>query len=456
VKSKIINLLIPNSFRTRVILLTIFASFFTLLVTIILSYGYSKRFLTETVNNSIKQNISILNIKLGEAIIYKDIYTMFTIVESIQNSSDYLKNVYLFDKNMDYITDALALRKYPEKIEKDNLIRFPITIGDNQGVAGYIVYEINPDYIVAVATKDSLKIAISEILTFIFLLIVVIFFTNLLITPMKVLNEHVQKMDLSNLTGDIKLPWYASKEVRDIATNLTDISKRLSDAIDKNMEQEKKIMANAKMASIGMMSSGLAHELKNPAMTVLLLAQTLSKELDEKYLKDTEYLIRETNKIVKIVNEFLAIAKPVSINKSNVKVSEIQKVLEDYIYINYFNNISMIFINNIQSDSIFTDAEKVIEILINLINNSFEAAATNIEIVFNEENNYVLIGFRDNGCGIDEQNIDKIFLPFYTTKKTGTGLGLFYIESIINALNGSINVSSNDYGTTFLIRLVKE
>lgn len=455
-KSKIIKLFIPNSFRTRVILLTIFASFFTLLVTITLSYSYSKRFLTETVNNSIKQNVSILNIKLGEAIIYKDIYTMFTIVESIQKSSNYLKNVYLFDKDMNYITDALAFKQYPEKVNKTNLIRFPITIGDNQGVVGYIIYEINPDYIVEVAIKDSLKIGVTEILTFIFLLIVVIFFTNLLITPMQALNEYVQKMDLTNLTEDIKLPWYSSREVRDIAKNLTDISKRLADAIDKNMEQEKKIMANSKMASIGMMSSGLAHELKNPAMTVLLLAQTLAKELDERYSKDTEYLIRETNKIVKIVNDFLEIAKPISIKKSDVKVSEIQKVLEDYVYINYSNKLELLFINNIQNDSIFTDAEKVIEILINLLNNSFEAAATSIEIVFDEQDSYVLIGFRDNGCGIDEQNIDKIFLPFYTTKKTGTGLGLFYIESIINALNGSINVSSNDYGTTFLIRLVKE
>nr|WP_278252119.1 ATP-binding protein [Deferrivibrio essentukiensis] len=204
------------------------------------------------------------------------------------------------------------------------------------------------------------------------------------------------------------------------------------------------------------MSSGLAHELKNPAMTVLLLAQTLAKELDERYSKDTEYLIRETNKIVKIVNEFLEIAKPISIKKSDVKVSEIQKVLEDYIYINYSDKLELIFINNIKSDTIFTDGEKVIEILINLINNSFEAAATRVEIVFEDQDSYVLVGFRDNGFGIDEENIDKIFLPFYTTKKTGTGLGLFYIESIINALNGQINVSSNEYGTTFIIRLTKE
>jgi polar amino acid transport system substrate-binding protein len=204
------------------------------------------------------------------------------------------------------------------------------------------------------------------------------------------------------------------------------------------------------------MSSGLAHELKNPAMTVLLLAQTLAKELDERYSKDTEYLIRETNKIVKIVNDFLEIAKPISIKKSDVKVSEIQKVLEDYIYINFSDKLELIFINNLKNDTIFTDEEKVIEILINLINNSFEAAASSVEIVFEDQGSYVLVGFCDNGFGIDEENIDKIFLPFYTTKKTGTGLGLFYIESIINALNGQINVSSDEYGTTFIIRLTKE
>lgn len=455
-KSKILRLLIPRHFSLRVILLTVFASFATLFITVILSYNHNRNFLNEVFHSTIQQNSALINEKLGEAIIYKDIYTMFRFAETSVSSSSFLKNVYILDNNKEYLTDALSLRKMPSYAVKSNFVTHSVTLAENNRTVGFIVYEIDPQYIVNFALEDSVRIGLFEIIFFVFLVLVVSFFTRLLITPMKVLNSYVEKMDLSNLKEEIDLPWYASKEIRDIAKNLTTISKRLADSIEKNIEQEKKIMANSKMASIGMMSSGLAHELKNPAMTVLLLAQTLSKELDEKYKKDTEYLIRETNKIVKIVNEFLDIAKPITINKSNVKVSEIQKVLKDYIHINFSDKLNMYFINNIKNDIIFTDFDKVIEILINLINNSYEAQATIIEIVFDEQDSYVLVTFRDNGYGIDKSNIDKIFLPFYTTKKSGTGLGLFYIDSIINALNGSINVSSDSSGTTFIVRLAKD
>lgn len=455
-KSKILRLLIPRHFSLRVILLTVFASFATLFITVILSYNHNRNFLNEVFHSTIQQNSALINEKLGEAIIYKDIYTMFRFAETSVSSSSFLKNVYILDNNKEYLTDALSLRKMPSYAVKSNFVTHSVTLAENNRTVGFIVYEIDPQYIVNFALEDSVRIGVFEIIFFVFLVLVVSFFTRLLITPMKVLNSYVEKMDLSNLKEEIDLPWYASKEIRDIAKNLTTISKRLADSIEKNIEQEKKIMANSKMASIGMMSSGLAHELKNPAMTVLLLAQTLSKELDEKYKKDTEYLIRETNKIVKIVNEFLDIAKPITINKSNVKVSEIQKVLKDYIHINFSDKLNMLFINNVKNDIIFTDFDKVIEILINLINNSYEAQATIIEIVFDEQDSYVLVTFRDNGYGIDKSNIDKIFLPFYTTKKSGTGLGLFYIDSIINALNGSINVSSDSSGTTFIVRLAKD
>lgn len=454
-KSKIIRLFIPESFRTRVILLTVFASFFTLIVTVLLSYNYSKKFLTETIYHSIMQQSSVLNLKLSEALIYKDLYTMFTTVESIKKSAKYLKNVYLISKDREYITDALVTKDIPKKIDNKNVIELPVKIGENKGIVGYLIYEIDSDYILDIALKDSFKIGLTEILTFVVLLFVVIFFTNLLITPMKVLNNYVQNLDISKLQRKIDLPWYASKELKEIAKNLEEISERLNVEILKNIEQEKKIMANSKMATIGMMSAGLAHELKNPAMTVLLIAKTLSKELEEKYIKDTEYLVKETNKMVKIVNDFLDIAKPISIQKEHVNINEIEKVLEDYVYINYSDKLEMLFINNLGADTIYTDSEKIIEIFRNLINNSFEASATQINIAFEDYGNKIMIGYHDNGFGIDKENIDKIFLPFYTTKKTGTGLGLYYIESIIHAMGGEINASSNEYGTTFIIKIPK-
>lgn len=452
-KSKILRFFIPRHFSLRVILLTVFASFATLFITVILSYNHNRNFLNEVFHSTIQQNSALINEKLGEAIIYKDIYTMFRFAESSVSSSSFLKNVYIIDNNKEYLTDALSLRKMPSYAAKSNFVTHSVTLAENNRTVGFIVYEIDPQYIVNFALEDSVRIGLSEIIFFVFLVLVVSFFTKLLITPMKVLNSYVEKMDLSNLKEEINLPWYASKEIRDIAKNLTTISKRLGDTIEKNIEQEKKIMANSKMASIGMMSSGLAHELKNPAMTVLLIAKALGKELDEKYSKDIEYLVKETNKMVRIVNEFLNIAKPIKIKLDNHRFGNIEETVTNYVHINFGRTVYVQIVNNLNEDEIYTDIEKITEVFLNLINNSVEAGADFLQLNFYGKDENIIIEYSDNGFGIPEENLDKVFLPFFTTKSSGTGLGLFYIESILNALGGTISVVSNASGTTFTIKL---
>lgn len=455
-KLKILRLFIPRHFSVRVILLTVSASFATLIITVVLSYSHNKNFLNEVLHDTIQQNSAIINEKLGEAIVYKDIYTMFRSAESSIKSSEFLKNVYVLDENNEYVTDALSLRKLPTDINNKNFLKHPVTLGENNKIVGFLIYETDPQYIVNFALEDSVRIGLSEIIFFVFLVLVVSFFTGLLVTPMKVLNSYVEGMDLVNLERNIHLPWYASKEIAEIANNLMDISVRLSLSVKKNIEQEKQIMASSKLASIGMMSSGLAHELKNPAMTVLLIAKTLGKELDDKYSKDIEYLVKETNKMVRIVNEFLDIAKPIKIDLKTHSFNSLVEIINQYVYVNFYNKVYLQVKNYMEEDFICTDIERLTEVFINLINNSAEAGADFIRIDFYGKDENIIIEYSDNGFGIPEENIDKIFLPFFTTKSSGTGLGLFYIESIINALGGTIFVASDTSGSTFTIKLKRQ
>lgn len=455
-KLKILRLFIPRHFSVRVILLTVSASFATLIITVVLSYSHNKNFLNEVLHDTIQQNSAIINEKLGEAIVYKDIYTMFRSAESSIKSSEFLKNVYVLDENNEYVTDALSLRKLPTDINNKNFLKHPVTLGENNKIVGFLIYETDPQYIVNFALEDSVRIGLSEIIFFVFLVLVVSFFTGLLVTPMKVLNSYVEGMDLVNLERNIHLPWYASKEIAEIANNLMDISVRLSLSVKKNIEQEKQIMASSKLASIGMMSSGLAHELKNPAMTVLLIAKTLGKELDDKYSKDIEYLVKETNKMVRIVNEFLDIAKPIKIDLKTHSFNSLVEIINQYVYVNFYNKVYLQVKNYMEEDFICTDIERLTEVFINLINNSAEAGADFMRIDFYGKDENIIIEYSDNGFGIPEENIDKIFLPFFTTKSSGTGLGLFYIESIINALGGTIFVASDTSGSTFTIKLKRQ
>jgi len=214
-----------------------------------------------------------------------------------------------------------------------------------------------------------------------------------------------------------------------------------------------------KMAAIGEMAAGLAHEIKNPLASLAGSIQLLREDI--KYDPDNDKLmqiiLREANRLSSLVSDFLLFAKP---QVGKVEAIELAKALTETV--EFFEkdtkrsnriSINKDFIPDIWIEM---DPTHLLQILWNLLLNAAEALEDQgvIDIRMHpSKNNTVEIRISDNGCGISREIINSIFDPFFTTKPRGTGLGLSIVHSILKSYDSQLDVESKiNTGTTFIFK----
>jgi two-component system NtrC family sensor kinase len=233
--------------------------------------------------------------------------------------------------------------------------------------------------------------------------------------------------------------------------------------VSREREEEEKLYLTDRLASIGEMAAGLAHELNNPLTGILALSQMLAhSNLPSEYKEDLECINTEAKRAASIVKNVLLFARNKTGEYSQSSVNEVVKnVLKLREYEEKTSDITVV--TNLEEDipSVPMDKWQLQQVFLNLISNA-EAAIKEadrpgiITITTQRTNNHVNIACSDNGCGIKKQIIPRIFDPFFTTKEIGkgTGLGLSICYSIIVKHGGKISVKSQvNEGTTFAIRL---
>ncbi len=222
---------------------------------------------------------------------------------------------------------------------------------------------------------------------------------------------------------------------------------------------EKQLLQADKLATIGQLASGVAHEINNPLGNISLYAQMLLKKIEDESTRNKLNIINdEAIRAAHIVKGLLDFARPsepiMSPTDINEEINKLLNILKP--------ELKYIRVNTIlpQLPLIDCDPGQISQVIMNILTNSIQAITVNgnIAIETRVENNNVEIIITDNGSGIPEENLNKIFDPFFTTKKPGegTGLGLSISYGIIKRHNGSIDVKSQvGIGTTFIIKLPK-
>ncbi|OQX00389.1 MAG: hypothetical protein BWK80_61935 [Desulfobacteraceae bacterium IS3] len=235
----------------------------------------------------------------------------------------------------------------------------------------------------------------------------------------------------------------------------------LSRDITKDMNMQKVMMQQEKLASVGRLSAGVAHEINNPLTTILTTAMLIQEDIkpSDPMYQELELIGNETLRCRKIVTSLLDFARQTRPEKKNNDVNEI--LMESILLTKKqaaFNDIAVVsrFSENIPL--ICVDKGQIQQSLINLILNAVEATPSGgkitIETALSPQKEFVEISISDTGEGIESDKIDKIFDPFFTTKKNGTGLGLSITHGIIERHGGVIDVRSRPgQGAVFTIRL---
>lgn len=235
----------------------------------------------------------------------------------------------------------------------------------------------------------------------------------------------------------------------------------LSRDITADINTRQAMMQQDKLASIGRLSAGVAHEINNPLTTILTTAMLIQEDIDPKnpMYEELEIITNETLRCRKIVASLLDFARQTKPAKKHHNINDIiaecvgltRKQAE-------FKDVQILKALSEKVPKLLLDKEQIQQALINLILNATDATdpggKITVSTALSPGNQFVNIKVSDTGKGIAAEVVDKIFEPFFTTREIGTGLGLAITHGIIGRHGGDIRVQSRPgQGTTFTIRL---
>lgn len=228
--------------------------------------------------------------------------------------------------------------------------------------------------------------------------------------------------------------------------------------ITERKKQEETLHRQDKLAAVGQLAAGVAHEIRNPLTSIKGYAEFL--QLDEKNPERLEFLdiiLEELDRVNSIVEEFMVLAKPKAANleEKNI-VPIIQNVLNLLSFEARKKHVRLLFNTDHEIIQVECDEDRLKQVFLNLVKNGIEAMPNggDLSVFVNVRNSKVEISIQDSGIGIPQEKIKKLGEPFFTTKENGNGLGLMVTFKIIESHNGSVYIESEvDKGTTFNIVL---
>ncbi|MCK5878893.1 MAG: ATP-binding protein [Holophagae bacterium] len=228
-----------------------------------------------------------------------------------------------------------------------------------------------------------------------------------------------------------------------LAEDITDI-----EAAKSQLELKKRLEI------IGEMSAGLAHEFRNALSTMKGYAQMIDNESPPSAIAEhNAQILSEVEDINSVVNQFLLYAKPLQPNLEDVSAATIREdILDSFPGMGNVLEVATVSENL----SLKTDRTLLKQCLTNLIRNSREHLSSDgmIRVHLEKWEKSIRITVQDNGTGMDEKTLERALVPFYTTRKEGTGLGLALCEKIVSRLGGSLNIESfPGVGTTVVVTL---
>lgn len=225
--------------------------------------------------------------------------------------------------------------------------------------------------------------------------------------------------------------------------------------------QDARIKEQEKLAVVGQMAAGMAHEIRNPLTSVRGFAQLMSEKMAEKnsdFKEFMEIMIQEIDQADKFINNFLQLAKPKLPNRQPCSLNELIigfiRIFESQAFLQGIKIITDLK----ELPSVIIDQDQIKQVLLNLCQNALQAMNRQGTMIittdYHQAEKEVSLSVQDNGPGIHPDDLEKLGTPFYTTKDKGTGLGLSITYTIVDKHQGHIKVVSQPgEGTCFTVYL---
>lgn len=325
---------------------------------------------------------------------------------------------------------------------------------------GKILAYLNLQYF---AQQNALEDQISDFLVsiinvFILLLaasiILAIFITSWLTRPLKLIQQNISSVQLGRSNTPIE---YSGND--EVGSLVEAYNAKVAE-LEENAQQ---LAKSERESAWREMAKQVAHEIKNPLTPMKLSVQHFERSFDpndpdakERLERLSKSIIEQIDGLTKIANEFSNFAK---MPKANEEVLNLNEVIDTCV--NLFNqseNCRIVWNKNVSNPIVLADKDLLIRVFNNLLKNAVQAIPKeregNIVIDLSHNEKKFLIAISDNGSGIPEYLKDKIFVPNFTTKSTGTGLGLAMVKQIVEQARGTVHFTTTpEIGSTFYITL---
>jgi len=241
---------------------------------------------------------------------------------------------------------------------------------------------------------------------------------------------------------------------------------KLADSNHKLVSVEQALKKKKKLANMGQLSAGIAHELNNPLGVVIMYSNLLLEEVkeDQQLKEDLELIVEQAGRCKSIVGGLLNFARKNQVKYKPTHLEELMRISTSSMIIP--ESIDYQLDNHLSNPYAEMDQEQMVQVISNLLKNAMEAMPEGgvLKVTLSDNHDWVIISVKDEGTGIDPGDLEKIFEPFYTTKGIGkgTGLGLATTYGIVKMHRGQIDVQSNrdaekgPCGTEFTIRIPRK
>ncbi len=285
----------------------------------------------------------------------------------------------------------------------------------------------------------------------------IIFFRNTISTPILNLRNSVLEVGKGNLNKKFNIQ--LKDEVGELANAFNNMVENLKNTQIQLVQAEK-------LASLGQLSAGIAHEIKNPLSIIIQGVEYIQSYINDEHSLDAlDRIKKAAHRADKIVIDLLDYAHPTLPTFEKIDINA--AIEETLLFLKYQLDLSNVeIVRNFSNDlpKVTIDTNLIKQVFINIIFNAIDAMPQGGAITISTEKlnstdkkNYVQVTFSDIGCGINEENMDKVFDPFFSTKRkkqNSSGLGLAVTKGIIERHNGKIKIDSNvNQGTKVAIML---
>lgn len=361
---------------------------------------------------------------------------------------------------------ALNLTKRSEFIHEEN-------IGDLQFLSAYLPFVSAKGELLAylniqyISKQDELENQISGFLLAIINIMVLmlaisillaVIVSNRLTSPLKIIQSSLKSMKIGSKNTPIS---YSGDD------EIGSLVKEYNEKVDELEKYATQLAKSERESAWREMAKQVAHEIKNPLTPMKLSIQHLNRSInvadedsEQKLKRVSSSLIEQIDALTKIANEFSNFAKMPKAQEQEVDLAEILEST-NAVFAESEGDYQLSFRNDIGTTAlIWADKNLCLRVFNNLIKNATQAIPSDkdgkIEVVLSSENSQYKVSIADNGVGIDEVGKAKMFIPYFTTKSKGTGLGLAMSKQIIENMNGEIWFESTvGIGTSFFVSFPK-